>query len=326
MNSGYDVAFSPDGSACSWPAATGKCSSGTSRQGVAGRLNAAAWEPGLSVARVVPMGRDQVLTVARDGSVMLFRAPPRTGPTLLATGQGTNYRVCRGLPCGAVSRGPPGSVWAPGRSVATTDGLAAHGRAVAQPLTERLRRNLSPLPPCGADLKLLVILRGPRPFVFKVFGAEAEVAPHRAPGRCSARGRAPFDVELSIEQHVAVPEMKLSIVDVKCMGRRARFVVESGREGGGARESGLSTTRQRRELAALEISFAVRRRGRDDLQLKLLTSSEQSYKVPMLSRWRCRSVTAARWGSTECNTPSWSCPNMRAAGPDDDRELGLFLS
>ena len=117
VNGGYDVAFSPDGERLFVAGGDGQVFVWHVATGVLlERLNAAAWEPGLSVERVVPMGGDQVLTVARDGSVMLFRAPPADrARALLATGQGTNYRVCRkDFRVVPVSPRPPAeSVWAP---------------------------------------------------------------------------------------------------------------------------------------------------------------------------------------------------------------------
>jgi WD40 repeat protein len=122
VNGGYDVAFSPDGERLFvaggegqvfvWQVATGT---------LVESLMASAREPGLSMESVIPIGNDQLLTASRDGSLMVFRAPPvDRHPSLLETGQRTNYRVCRKdfRVIALASQPPADTVWAPDEACA----------------------------------------------------------------------------------------------------------------------------------------------------------------------------------------------------------------
>jgi WD40 repeat protein len=122
VNGGYDVAFSPDGDRLFvaggegqvfvWQTATGT---------LVESLLAGAREPGLPMESVIPIGNDQLLTAARDGSVMVFRAPPvNRAMALLEAGQRTNYRVCRkDFRVVALAPQPPAdTVWAPDEACA----------------------------------------------------------------------------------------------------------------------------------------------------------------------------------------------------------------
>jgi WD40 repeat protein len=116
VNGGYDVAFSPDGQRLFvasgegrvfvWDVATGA---------LVDSMVANAREGGLPVEWVAPLAGDQLLTISRDGSLLVFKASPADGPKALrATGERSNYRVCRAdFRVVAVTRPEADSVWAP---------------------------------------------------------------------------------------------------------------------------------------------------------------------------------------------------------------------
>lgn len=125
VNGGHDVAFSPDGERLFVAGGEGQVfvwhvASGT----LVESLLTSAREPGLSVESVIPIGNDQLLTASRDGSLMLFRAPPvNRRMALLEAGLRTNYRVCRkDFRVVALAQQPPAdTVWAPDEACAEED-------------------------------------------------------------------------------------------------------------------------------------------------------------------------------------------------------------
>ena len=126
---GYDVAFSKDGQrlfvasgegqSYVWDVATGVLLS---------RLAGATIEPGLPVARAIPLGEDTVLSVAEDGSLLRFLAGPvNRERAFLEAGKRGNERVCR-RDFRVVSVSPlpdPKSVWAPDSLCGEAPGAAA---------------------------------------------------------------------------------------------------------------------------------------------------------------------------------------------------------
>lgn len=116
-NGSYDVAFSADGERLLMASGEGRARVWHVPTGaLLDTLSVSTRSPGLSVDRVVPLGEDQVLTVSRDGSVLLFREPRADrNSALIASGERTTYRVCRASfrVVAVLPAPPPDSVWAP---------------------------------------------------------------------------------------------------------------------------------------------------------------------------------------------------------------------
>jgi predicted transposase/invertase (TIGR01784 family) len=123
---------------------------------------------------------------------------------------------------------------------------------------------------------------------------------------------------LSGEQHVDVPELKLSIVDVTCTDASGRrFVVEMQV----LKVEGF----EKRVVYNASKAYVMQLRNADEYpalcdvvgvticNFTMWPERDERgrYQVPMLSRWRMRSSTAASGACRRCSTRSWSCPSTR---------------
>ncbi len=136
-----------------------------------------------------------------------------------------------------------------------------------------------------------------------------------------------LDVEhLSLEQHVAVPELKLSIVDVKCTDATGRrFVVEMQV----AKVEGL----EKRIVYNASKAYVMQLRSADEYptlcdvigvticNFKLWPNKLKSggYKVPMLSRWRMQEQHSKKVGLPEVQYAFLELPKYEAG--DDPQTM-----
>ncbi|MFO0592473.1 MAG: AAA family ATPase [Polyangiaceae bacterium] len=129
---GFDVAFSPDGQRLFVASGEGQSYAWDVATGVLlARLYGATNEPGLPIARAIPLGDEAVLSVAEDGSLLRFSmGPVGRERAFLEAGKRGNERVCR-RDFRVVSVSPlpdPKSVWAPDSLCGdkAADGQTAH--------------------------------------------------------------------------------------------------------------------------------------------------------------------------------------------------------
>ena len=136
-----------------------------------------------------------------------------------------------------------------------------------------------------------------------------------------------LDVEhLSLEQHVAIPELKLSIVDVKCTDASGRrFVVEMQV----AKVEGL----EKRIVYNASKAHVMQLRSADEYptlcdvigvticNFKLWPNKLKSggYKVPMLSRWRMQEQHSRKVGLPQVQYAFLELPKY--AGRDDPQTM-----